>query len=219
MRESKRTMAKDTIAYVVRSGDHIEEIAHRFGATPEEIRADPSNADLADKRGDMSMLCAGDVLYVPKRERKFLPLTVGATNKLVAKIPKVDIHLDLVDGQDPIMNAPYTIDGAGEQIQGTTDAVGHVSFSVPVTARTVHLVLTDTGRSFDVSVGGLDPLEETSGVQMRLAHLGLYNGPLDGRLSDHTRAGVMAFQAQQKLAPTGELDDKTLAALKDAHGA
>jgi hypothetical protein len=212
-------MSTSVVAYVVRSGDHIQEIAHRFGTTPDAIRAESGNADLLQRRGDLSMLCAGDLLNVPQPKRKYISLVVGATNRLVAQIPKVDVHLNLTDGEDPITNAAYTIEGADAPIEGTTDAAGHVSFSVPVTVRTVRLVLTDTRQSFDIAVGGLDPIEETTGVQMRLAHLGLYNGPPDGRLSDHTRSGIKAFQAQQKLPITGELDDKTLSALKDTHGA
>jgi hypothetical protein len=211
-------MGDDTTPFVVRAGDHLEAIAHRFGVTADAIRNAPSNAKLAKKRGDMSMLAAGDVLYIPARKRKFLPVSVGSSNNFVAAIPKVTVHLNLADGQSKHANVAYTVDGAGPQIKGTTDGDGHVTFSVPVTVRTVRMTLTDTGHVFDVSVGGLDPIEETSGVQMRLAHLGFYGGPIDGLLSDHMRAGIRAFQAQQKMNVTGEPDDATLAALKDAHG-
>jgi len=212
-------MAGTTTPFVVRSGDHLEAIAHQFGVTANAIRNEPSNANLVKKRGDMSMLAAGDVLYIPARERrKFLPVAVGSSNKFVATVPKVTVHLDLADGKSKHANVNYTVDGAGPQTKGTTDGDGHVTFSVPVTVRTVRLTLSDTGHAFDVQVGGLDPIEETSGVQMRLAHLGFYGGPLDGRLSDHTRAAIRAFQAHQKMNVTGEADDATLAALKEAHG-
>jgi hypothetical protein len=211
-------MAATTTPFVVQSGDHLEAIAHRFGVTADSIRNEPSNAKLAQKRGDMSMLVAGDVLYIPVRDRVFLPATIGSSNKFVATIPKVEVHLNLADGKNKHANVPYTVDGAGPQVKGTTDGQGHVSFRVPVTVQTVRLTLSDTGHTFDVTVGGLDPIDETSGVQMRLAHLGFYAGPIDGALSDHTRAGLRAFQAHQKIDVTGDPDDATLAALKDAHG-
>jgi hypothetical protein len=211
-------MAKASMPYVVRVGDHIEGIAHRFGVGVDEILGEPRNGTLRDKRGDFSMLCSGDLLYVPEVEPVSFQLAVGTTNEFVSHIPSVDVHLTLIDGQDPIANSAYTVDGAGDPIQGTTDGTGHLSFAVAVTVRTVRSVLTDSGRSFDISVGGLDPIEETSGVQMRLAHLGFYTGPLDGELNDHTRAGITAFQVQQELEPTGEPDENTLSALKKAHG-
>jgi hypothetical protein len=211
-------MGDNSTPFVVRAGDHVEAIAHKFGVTADAIRNEPSNAKLAEKRGNMSMLAAGDVLYIPARKRTFLPVSVGSSNKFVATIPKVTMHLNLADGKSKHANVGYTVDGAGPRIKGTTDGDGHVSFDVPLIVRTVRLTLADTGHVFDVSVGGLDPIEETSGVQMRLAHLGFYAGPLDGTLSDHTRAAIRAFQAHQKMSVTGEPDDATRSALKDAHG-
>jgi Putative peptidoglycan binding domain len=209
----------ETTPFVVRAGDHIEQIAHSFGVPSDAIRSEPANSGLVKKRGSLAMLAAGDILYVPVRQRTFLPVTTGSVNKFVAVVPEVEVHLDLTDDKGAIANAAYMVDGAGATIQGTTDGKGHVRLSVPMTARVVRLTLTDSGIAFEISVGGLDPIEETSGVQMRLAHLGFYGGPLDGSLSEHTRAGIKAFQAHEKLTVTGALDDATLSALKDAHGA
>ncbi len=211
-------MAATTTPFVCQSGDHLEAIAHRFGVTADAIRNEPSNAKLAKKRGDMSMLAAGDVLYIPARERTFAAASVGSSNKFVAQVPKVQLHLNLADGESKHANVPFTVDGAGPQMKGTTDGDGHVNIAVPVTVKSIRLTLSDTGHTFDVSVGGLDPIEETSGVQMRLQHLGFYGGPINGDLSDHTRAGIRAFQTSQKMDATGEPDDATLDALKKAHG-
>jgi peptidoglycan hydrolase-like protein with peptidoglycan-binding domain len=167
----------------------------------------------------MSMLVAGDLLYVQEPEPEWRSLTAGSENTFVTEVPTVEVHLNLVDGKDPIANAQYSVEGVDPPLQGTTDGDGHVNLSVPVTTQRLKLTLTETGHVFNISVGGLDPIDETSGVQMRLAHLGLYNGPMDGQLSDHTRAAIAAFQAQQGAEPTGELDDKTRSALEDAHGA
>ncbi|MCB0966952.1 MAG: peptidoglycan-binding protein [Ilumatobacter sp.] len=55
-------------------------------------------------------------------------------------------------------------------------------------------------------------------VQVALTQLGYYTGPIDGQDSDEFRAAVSAFQADNGLDPTGELDAATIAALQAALG-
>ena len=43
-------------------------------------------------------------------------------------------------------------------------------------------------------------------------------GPEDDDLGPRTRAAVQAFQTAQRLAPSGDLDEQTRAALREAHG-
>ena len=55
----------------------------------------------------------------------------------------------------------------------------------------------------------LDPTSEISGLQGRLRHLGYAVGPADGNLDPRSVEGLRAFQADQGLEVTGELDDAT----------
>ena len=55
--------------------------------------------------------------------------------------------------------------------------------------------------------------EEVTRVQRALAALGLYLGPLDGRLGAETRVALARFQRRAGLDATGELDPGTLQAL------
>ena len=75
-------------------------------------------------------------------------------------------------------------------------------------------------------IGGMDPHQVTSGARQRLAALG-YGPP--GALSpatppsgdideDSLSASIRFFQSDHGLAATGETDDATLEALRDAFG-
>jgi N-acetylmuramoyl-L-alanine amidase len=212
-----RTVDK-TLPYVVRDCDHIEDIAQRFGITSDAIREEPKNAALVASRGDLSMLAAGDVLYVTPPDPNWLPLDTGSTNSLTASGAKVDVRVNLLDASGPISGAAYTIEGLDSSISDTTDPSGLVKFTAPTTARSVLLTLTATGQVFEIRIGGLDPLTETTGVKMRLSHLGFYSGPLDDANDDHLQWAIQAFQSSKGLEPSGEIDDATRSALTDTHG-
>lgn len=51
-------------------------------------------------------------------------------------------------------------------------------------------------------------------AQHGLQAVGLYHGRIDGRFGRGTRRAVMQFQAKHGLKQTGQLDDKTLADLR-----
>lgn len=51
-------------------------------------------------------------------------------------------------------------------------------------------------------------------VQSALAELGYYTGPIDGQFNDDFRAALIAFQTDNGLEPTGEIDSETLAAIQ-----
>ncbi len=58
----------------------------------------------------------------------------------------------------------------------------------------------------------------TAAVQSALRDLGFYDGPIDGKESEELTAAIAAFQTDQGLEPTGELDVDTLIALQTALG-
>jgi N-acetylmuramidase/Putative peptidoglycan binding domain len=64
---------------------------------------------------------------------------------------------------------------------------------------------------------GLPDLEIRS-AQLRLTFLGFDPHGVDGVVGERTRAAVIAFQKQQGLSVTGELDDETKQALQAAAG-
>ena len=72
----------------------------------------------------------------------------------------------------------------------------------------------------------MDPIDEPSGVRKRLRHLGYHCDPLrpegpdspEEALAALDRSAIQAFQQDHQIAPTGEIDDATRAALVEAHG-
>jgi peptidoglycan hydrolase-like protein with peptidoglycan-binding domain len=55
--------------------------------------------------------------------------------------------------------------------------------------------------------------DEASAIQSRLANLGFYHGPIDGKVGSGTESALKAFQAQHGLRASGQIDDDTLNAL------
>jgi localization factor PodJL len=54
-------------------------------------------------------------------------------------------------------------------------------------------------------------------VQARLRNLGYDPGPTEGRLGPETAAAIEAFQRDRGIAPTGEIDEALLSALRSGH--
>jgi hypothetical protein len=204
--------------YVVRQGDHLERIAYRFGASPDDIWSAKQNERLKALRGDGHILAPGDLLFVPRRrEAQPSALSVGSSNRFTANVPKTRVEMTLKDGDDPVRNEPFRVIEV-PSVSGQTDAGGALSFEVPVTLRRVRLHLTGKRLVLPLVIGWLDPLHEVTGAQMRLLHLGHYHGPVDGRLSDATQSGLRSFQRARGLVPSGVLDTSTLEALREAYG-
>lgn len=204
--------------YIVRQGDHLERIAYRFGEKKDAIWGAPQNAKLRELRGDGHILCPGDLLFIPRRrEARAVDLAVGSTNRFTTAVPTTRVSITLTSDGQPVAGEPFRVVEA-PSVAGQTTAQGELSFEVPVALRRVRVHLTKLGIELPLDVGGLDPLHETTGMQMRLAHLGHYHGPADGRLGEATRAAVKAFQRERGMVPSGVPDAATLAALREAHG-
>lgn len=61
----------------------------------------------------------------------------------------------------------------------------------------------------------LDPASEISGLKGRLCHLGYFVGPSDGILDPRGEEALRAFQTDQGIAVTGELDQATQDQLRE----
>jgi hypothetical protein len=67
------------------------------------------------------------------------------------------------------------------------------------------------------SIGGLGPVEERDGAHARLLNLGFGREPADDRSlgsADPIGEALLAFQRRNDLPETGELDDRTQAAIR-----
>ncbi len=51
--------------YVIRQGDFLLKLAHKFGFDADSVWSDPSNSALRTLRSDPNILSPGDILYIP----------------------------------------------------------------------------------------------------------------------------------------------------------
>jgi hypothetical protein len=208
--------------YVVKQGDFLSKLAFMQGFDASAVWNDPKNADLCKLRPDPDMLAPGDLLYVPDPNPQVLALTGQSSNDYQADVPSLTITVTLKDGDRQVLvDEPYVIEGlGGDPVEGKSGADGSVIISATVLIREVTIVLPNRNLSQTVLVGDLDPLEEDSGVRMRLAQLGyLAHGWESTDDIDDIRAAIEAFQVASGLPdPTGIMDDATRAALGKAHG-
>jgi hypothetical protein len=210
--------------YVVRQGDYLTRIAHRLGFVAGEVWDHPKNAELRELRSDPDTLKSGDVLFVPDVPKKRNKFTKETENAYVAKVPKLPVSLVLDQNGEPIAGEKYVVRGLDEELEGTTGDDGKVEFEVDVHVREVVVELVDKQKRYRMLLGNLDPADEPSGARQRLMQLGVYSATREGEdqyvAHDETQlaTALRAFQHQQGLEPTGELDASTVDALRDAYG-
>ena len=66
-----------------------------------------------------------------------------------------------------------------------------------------------------LKLGHMDPVSENTGVQAILNNLGYDAGAEnDGTIDEQFKAALMAFQSDNDLEPTGEIDDDTRSLLE-----
>jgi hypothetical protein len=206
------------IDYVVKAGDCLSSIAHRYGYTWQALWNDPANASLKALRKNPNILFPSDVVHVPEKAPKEFPATAKVWNRFRINREATTVRLRLRVGGTPLANLPFklSLDGAAP-VDGMTDAEGRVDVPVPPDARRGELRLAN-GFLYRLDIGGLDPLVTVTGLQARLAQLGFYLGGIDGKAGPLTHAAVSAFQLHAGLPPTGEPDARTRDALKEAFG-
>jgi putative peptidoglycan binding protein len=214
-------MSGDMRPYVVRQGDYLVKLAFVHGFDAEEVWNDPRNDELKKLRGgNHDILAPGDVIYLPVKEKEGLPITMGATNRYVARVPRVEVNLVFknTDGT-PLADEPYEIRGLGAQAgEPKTGGDGGIALKVHVTVREVTVVFPRMHVAHRIHVGHLDPHMEVSGIKHRLLNLGYWNDLLDLEEEEQLALALTAFQASRGLAATGLLDDDTRDALRHAHG-
>jgi peptidoglycan hydrolase-like protein with peptidoglycan-binding domain len=206
--------------YVVRTGDHLALIGHRLGFDPDAVWNDPANAKLKALRGNPNILRCGDVLYVPTRQKVWLSVRLGTTNRFVATVPKTSLSLTFLQAGMPVSGASCVVHGLSPPNQFTTDANGKLTLTVPLTLQALVVEFPKVPLVRQVLIGHLDPITEPNGVLQRLRSLGHVSPRTIVDPSDAEAVGrvVRAFQRARGLALTGTVDDATRAALKQAHG-
>ncbi len=204
--------------YTVKQGDYISSIAQKHGLFWDKVWNHPKNANLQERRKDPNVLSPGDVVFVPDKEEKEESGATEQRHRFRKKGVPAKLRLRLLDEDKPRANEAYVLEIDGQLFSGTTDKNGQIHHSIPPTARKGKLMVGQYQEEYELDLGGVDPIDETRGVQARLKNLGFDCGPVDGVMSEKTQEALKAFQAQYGLAVTGEGDQLTKDKLKQVHG-
>jgi Putative peptidoglycan binding domain len=202
--------------YIVKRGDTIESIAFEHGFFHETLWNHPANAELKQKRGNRNLLLPGDRVTIPEKTPKQVTCKTGRVHRFRRRGVPAVFRLQLLQRGAPLAGADYTLDVDGVLHSGTTSEQGMLEERVPPNARRARLQLQGSSRSWNVLLGDLDPIKETTGLQQRLRNLG-YRCEPTGVMDERTRSALRAFQGKADLTETGEPDDPTLKRLRELH--
>jgi hypothetical protein len=206
--------------HLVSQGESIESIAASTGHLWTTIWDHVGNRELKQLRKSPHVLLPGDEVFVPPvllkdetrpTERRHRFEQRGLASRLRVRFEK--------NGK-PRANLGYSLAVDGETTRGTTDQDGAIDVAVSVVVKEITLLFDGdpAEEEYQLLARHLNPVEDLTGIQMRLKNLGYAVGPLDGVVGRSTRAAIAAFQADQGLKSTGTADPSTRDRLVEAHG-
>jgi hypothetical protein len=202
--------------YVVRQGEYLAELAHRFGFDADTVWAHARNAELRALRRTGEVLHPGDVVHVPRGTARRARFTHGARHETIVEVATVRVRVVFEDHEGPIDDEACELLGvAAHPLARRTDAQGGIDVDVPVGLREFSVRFATSPVSFPVRVGELDPIDTRTGLWQRLTHLGLNAGPAPEERG--VRDALAAWQRANHLPPTGTLDDESRRRLEVAH--
>jgi Putative peptidoglycan binding domain/LysM domain len=192
-------------SYIVQDGDCLSSIAAREGFFWQTLWN--HNAALKAKRKNPNVLLVGDEVLIPDKRVNEVAGATDRRHRFVKRGIPARLRLIVERNAVPLKNTRYTLTVDGTSRGGTTDGQGMIDVPIPPTARQGRLEIGDL--VYELDLGGLDPLDEITGIQDRLRNLGFYRGALDGELGPETKDALAEFQSIVGLQPTGELDGAT----------
>src|SRR5580692_10180723 len=136
--------------YVIRRGDYLLSVAHKFGFDADTVWSDPANAKLRQLRPNQNLLYAGDILYIPNPKAPVMKtLEVGATNTFTSDPPTVTLTHQFVGVDETTYASKAYAVGELDFLTGLqTDGNGVATFPVPVTLDQATVTFTETGESY-----------------------------------------------------------------------
>lgn len=206
--------------WLVKEGDCIASIAKETGHFSETIWEDAGNTSLREARKDPYVLLPGDRVHVPALREKWVSKPAEMRHRFKRKGQPEMLNIRVQRDGEPRGNEPFTITIDGKEISGTTDADGKLS--CPIIPNAKKAVLS-VGREPDVTeheilLGGIDPIDQISGVQGRLKNLGFDCGKVDGICGAQTRSAIREYQRSRRLPETGTADEATRKQLAADYG-
>ncbi len=196
--------------------------AHRFSSW-EQIWEHANNEALRELRGDPQVLAPGDELFFPPKQSETFSAATDRRPTFVVQTFKAVFRTVLLDDEGKALaNKRYELELGEELSNGETDGEGKIEVEIPPHPTKGVLVLflddeADTKLTWNLRLGGLDPIDTLPGVKARLTNLGFVCGPIDDSLNPETVKALRDFQIVYRLAVTGKADDDTRAKLLAVH--
>ena len=204
--------------YTVRPGDCLASIADRFGFRQWKTIYDaPDNEAFRRKRPNPNVLYPGDEITIPDKRVRTEEGTTEKRHRFRLKASHWMFRLQVLDDENrPLDDQDYELWLDGKIFkEDRTTSEGMIECNLPDGVRSGHVIIA--GLRFELDLGHLDPVTRIKGVQERLSNLGYNVGPIDGEVGRRTRAAVAAFQRDQGLDDTGDIDETTRKRLLKAH--
>lgn len=200
----------------VRQGECIASISLKYGFNPETIWNDPANAQLKNNRPNHYVLYPSDQVTIPELRTKEEEAVTDNRHKYRRKGMPVYLNLQLFsESRKPLANKSFTLRVGGKVSQGTTDGEGCLKIPIPPQEKEGVLIIEN--RNFNIRIGYLNPLGYNSGIRSRLNNLGYKAGAGGEEMDAELRRALEAFQEDQGLPKTGEIDEATINALHERH--
>ena len=176
------------------------------------------NGALRQKRPQPNQLVPGDEVVLPPKGDKSVSKPTDALHKFKFKGEPARLKFQLMCMGEPRANLRYTLSYGDQVIHGTTDGEGKLDEPLDGKVQSAQLLLPDSGESYQIAVGALEPVQQLRGVQQRLSNLGYDCPSTSGELDSSTQKAIAAFQKAEKLQETGQADAATCARLEQRHG-
>lgn len=206
------------INYQVKQGDCISSIAYEHGFFSDTIWNHPSNAELKKKRKDPYVLMPGDMVFIPDKRLKEVREPTNNVYKYRCKNTPEKFKLQLLRDEKPRAGEEYELEIEELKFKDKTDSEGRIQQSIPPDAKRGKLTLNNGAEIYQLQLGALNPSDEITGAQARLWNLGLYFGPIDGKMSDKLEEAIQEYQFTKNIEADGKLTPATIDALKQDYG-
>jgi putative peptidoglycan binding protein len=210
--------------HTVMQGEHLSRIAadHGFGSIG-PIWDHPENAELKQRRGNPSVLAAGDEVFIPNKLKKSHRVQTGHTAQFRVREPTVVLRFRLLDPfGNPMADTPCELEAGGQVFPLVSDGDGRIEQKVRIRAERGTLRVGDD-LELEIRIGHLDPIDTPAGLQARLNNLGFFVGDPGGQgLGDvdpeKLAFAIELFQGLNGLPVDGQASQEVLDKIKELHG-
>jgi N-acetylmuramoyl-L-alanine amidase len=211
--------------HVVRQGDCLSKLARRYGLSNwRTIYEHPNNADFRTLRPDPNVIYPGDRIFIPDREERTEACATEQRHRFRRRGDETCLRLWLQDEEgESLEGATYRLEVGPRLQEGQVGPDGLVELSIDPQEESGLLIVCpdestpEATMTWQLGLGGLDPVDTTSGIQARLNNLGFNSGSVDGIDGPLTQEAVRGFQEEYGLQVDGIAGPETQAKLEEVH--